>query len=448
MKQIHIPEKFPFSVKKWPFFYGYMIAVCSVMGFVVSAPGQTIGVSVFTDYLIDVLGLTRFQLSLAYTLGTIGSSFIIARVGTLLDSLGTRLIALVTSILFGLSLFYMSQVDHIALGLSGALSGLAATVVVMATITFGFLSIRFLGQGVLALASRTLLMRWFDELRGRINSLVGVFISLMFSASPLVFEVMIRNYTERGAWMVMALIIGLGFSAFVLVFIRNTPEGSGLLPDGGKHVNHEKKKAEDAASWTLKQAKRNYTFWVFNLGLSMFSLFYTAVTFHIVSIFGEAGMPRHEAISIFLPGSFIAVFINLASGALLDTRVLKYRMKYMLMVLILGLSLTGVGVLMLHSGIGKYIIILGNGIASGMFGNASTVIWPRYFGRKHLGAINGYNMSYLVFASAIGPSVFGLSYSVFGDYRSAVWICLAVMVLLILISFKADRPHLPAAEME
>ncbi|MFO8000995.1 MAG: MFS transporter, partial [Marinilabilia sp.] len=51
---------------KWPFFYGYTIAVVGTIGIWASVPGQTIGVSAFTDPVKDALGLTRDQFSAAY----------------------------------------------------------------------------------------------------------------------------------------------------------------------------------------------------------------------------------------------------------------------------------------------------------------------------------------------------------------------------------------------
>ena len=57
---------FPFSPKKIPFFYGWLIVAAGTLAVVFSIPGQTMGFSVFTDVLIKELGLTRVQLSTAY----------------------------------------------------------------------------------------------------------------------------------------------------------------------------------------------------------------------------------------------------------------------------------------------------------------------------------------------------------------------------------------------
>ena len=436
---LKINSNFPFSPKKWPFFYGYFIVACSAIGFMMSAPGQTIGVSVFTDPLIQALGISRFQLSLAYMLGTIGSSLIIRRAGRLLDSAGVRTVTISAVLLFALVLVYMSRIDHIAdkivriIGLSGHVG----VTVILATL--GFWLMRFCGQGIMALSSRTMLMRWFDRLRGRMNAVVGVCISLTFSASPLFFEFLIRRHQWRGAWLILAAVLGLGFSLFVFLFYRDKPEDCGLLPDGHVYSDHETQQ-QAQLNWTLHETTRSFTFWVFNIGLSMFSLFLTAMTFHVVAIFNVSGMDRQEAISIFLPTAFIAVGLNLLSGWMADHYFFRDRMKYLLFIMLGGLFLSGTGLVFLGNGIGKYFIILGNGIAQGYFGTLTNVVWPHYFGREHLGEIAGFNLSFLVFFSAIGPPIFGWSFDITGNYFISTTVCLAVLLLLLILTFKADKP--------
>ena len=60
----------PFAPSRFPFFYGWVIVFAATIGSIFSIPGQTMGFSVFTDVLIEELGLSRVQLSLAYCLGT------------------------------------------------------------------------------------------------------------------------------------------------------------------------------------------------------------------------------------------------------------------------------------------------------------------------------------------------------------------------------------------
>lgn len=45
-------------------------------------------------------------------------------------------------------------------------------------------------------------------------------------------------------------------------------------------------------------------------------------------------------------------------------------------------------------------------------------VYPRFFGRAHLGAISGLFMTVIVVASAVGPFLFSLAESFLGAYRA------------------------------
>lgn len=427
-----------FSPRRWPFFYGYWLVVCSSVGMMMSAPGQTIGVSVFTDDLIEHLGISRLALSTAYMLGTIASSLMITRVGALIDRRGSRGVAAVSAAGLGLTLLAMSQVDRIA-GSIGRLLGLSGvSVVSFITVGVGFLFMRFLGQGSLTLASRTMLMKWFRLHRGKVNSLAGISFSLTISGAPWAFEQLILQYGWRGAWLVMGAFLGLGASPFIALFFRNDPESCGLEADGRtSSTSSGSVEADDEDHWTLAEARVTYSFRVFNVTLAFHALFGTAVIFHIVSIFAEAGQDRAAAVSIFLPAAVLSVLIQMLTGWLSDRFA---NMKYFLMVEIAGLLISAFGVLNLEAGYGKPLLILGNGLAGGMFSTLISVVWPRFFGRLHLGEINGLSMSWMVFFSAVGPFLFGLSQDQMGSYSPALVASAVFLVCLALASIKADPP--------
>ena len=62
------------------------------------------GMAVFTDPLIEALGLSRTQLSMAYLIGTIGSSLMLTRAGRWYDRLGGRVMTALASVALALML--------------------------------------------------------------------------------------------------------------------------------------------------------------------------------------------------------------------------------------------------------------------------------------------------------------------------------------------------------
>ena len=51
--------------------------------------------------------------------------------------------------------------------------------------TLAFMLLRQFGQGIMAMVSRNVLAKWFDENRGLVTGISGIFVSFGFSAAPL-----------------------------------------------------------------------------------------------------------------------------------------------------------------------------------------------------------------------------------------------------------------------
>jgi len=431
-------KNIPFTPSKFPFFYGWIILFAGVVGVLMSIPGQTMGVSVFTDYLLEALHLSRIELSVAYMIGTVMSALFITRAGRLYDRHGARPIAVVVAIMLGVSLLYLSKVDTVSAFFDNLLHLQKSTLVTMILITLGFFLIRFFGQGVLTMISRNMVMKWFDKRRGLVNAILGVSISFGFAYSPRLLNDMIEQFTWRGAWQILALVSAVFFIIFAFVFFRDNPHMYGLIPDGKKIVRKRADVKGDSTGvdQTLKEARRTYNFWMFNLGMAMYALYITAITFHIVSVFGVNGFSREVAVAIFLPTALVAVGFHFGGSWLSD----YIRLKYLLWLFLAGMCLSMFALTRLDiDPVYKWLIIIGNGIAQGMFGVMSAVAWPRFFGLRHLGEISGYAMGWTVTGSAVGPSLFSLSLKYTGSYDMAGWILFVITFVLLVMSLRIKR---------
>lgn len=423
-------------IAKFPFFYGYLILFGGTVGVLFSSPGQTVGISVFTDYLIRDLGISRNSLSFAYLLGTLFSSFLLTYAGKFYDKFGSRITSVTAAVFLGLALFYMSVLPEITSFIASLLD-IEGNFITLTVLVFGFFLVRFFGQGTLTMASKNMVMKWFDKRRGMASALMGIAISFGFSYSPKIFDDIINIAGWQKAWFHIGLIVLVPFALFAFLIFRDNPKIYGLIPDGKKIESKKAKsvKFHPQQDFTLSEAIKTYNFWIFNLTLALQGLYITALTFNIVDIFTTAGLSRTDAILIFLPVSVIAVIFQLGSGYVADF----IKLKYLLILQLSGMILSMIGLTFLSEGIPLYLIILGNGIASGLFGVISTVCWPRFYGTKHLGEISGFNMSWIVAGSALGPYLFSLLFKIEQNYYWSGIIMIITAVILLFLSIRIDN---------
>ena len=432
----------PFNPARWPFFYGWVIVLAAIIGTIASLPGQTHGVSAFTEPLLSALSIDRTGFSLAYACGTIGSAMILTWGGRMYDKLGARATGVLGAVCLALVLCYLANLEHVAaaLALPFKKSDSRQQLAAFCALVMGFFMLRFWGQGILTMVSRNMLMKWFEHRRGLANGIVGVFVPMAFSMTPLTFDQVVQKFGWQGAWFTMGMIL-FGVAAFSWVFFRDNPESCGLQPDGNLTRKPGDPQHHPDRQYTLPQARRTLAFWVFTLTIALHALYITALTLHLVSVFDSSGIGKSQAMLIFVPSTVITVCVAFPVGWISD----HIRLKHLLFVLMTGMAISMVGALYLEHPFGYAMIILGNGIAGGTFGLLMTVTWPRFYGRKHLGAISGFHMSWVVAFSAIGPFLFGLVFKYTYTYQVAVALCLVFLAALFFLSLKtADPPAAPA----
>jgi len=429
---------FPFAPARVPFFYGWVIVVVGTLGIIASIPGQTMGVGVFTNILIEELGLTRFQLSTAYAIGTVLSGLTLPWMGKLFDRFGARRLIVCSAVATGLVLIFLSRCVWVT-GRVAAL-GIGQIAAAFVVITVGFYLIRVSAQGVLTITSRNMIGKWFDYYRGTALALCGVVTAFTFSVSPQFLNYLIGEFGWQETWVFCGVFSAVVMTGIGWLFFRDNPEECGLVMDGAHRPAQGRKAHADSVTYrhyTRGEALRTWAFWAFNFSFAFHAFFSTAYTFHIVSLGQETGLSREGIISLFVPMSLASVVTNLFCGWVSSRTRLKY--------LLLAMNITGligvIGTIYLSTGWGKVAYVVGNGMCGGAFAALTGIVWPRFFGRRWLGAISGVGMASMVIASGIGPLVLSAAKSAARSYVPALWGCALVPALLCFASMWADNPQ-------
>ncbi len=405
-------------------------------------PGQTVGVSVFTERLSQALNLSAMQLSVAYMLGTLLSAAWLNAGGRFFDRCGARRSLVYSVVALGMVLLGLSFVEVFSLWLSrvpwmNVRPWLAPGVVLVV----GFALLRFTGQGMVTLSSRAMLGKWFNRRRGAVAAWSGAVVSFMFSGAPMGFEYMIRQFGWQGAWQVMGLVMIFVLAVLFWIFARDNPEECGLEMDGS-YVGKVQRENPDSViyrDYTLSEARATFSFWVFTLMFGLSGLVITAYAFHIIAIGGELGVSTNYILELFMPSAVVSVIAGFCIAWLTDQPFM--RIKYLLCLMAASAML---GYIALATGdypAISWLHIIGLGISGGCFGGLSAIVYPRFFGRQYLGAISGLFMTVIVVASAVGPFLFSLAEAYLGAYRAGFGIAALVAGVIAVASLRADNPQ-------
>lgn len=439
MKTLFRPNR-PFDPGRFPIYYGWVILVTGTLGILATLPGQTIGVGPFTESLLRQLDLERDQLSFAYLVGTLGSSYLLPKVGRVFDEIGVRPIAFVAFLGFGLALLFLSRVEEVYRVLAPGGQWMLA----WCLITIGYFLIRFLGQGTLTMVCRAMLGKWFNRQRGLISAISGIVVSAGFASSPgwLFRLIHWQGLGSDGAWLLLGAIMVLVMAPLALLFFRDNPEECGLLMDDPRA-----RQADDGGpanpeftifhEFSAEEAGRTYAFWITCLSAAFLAYFGTALPFHGEDLALEAGMPPADFFELFLKTVPVQVVATFAAGWMCG----KIRMKWVMVSMLGAIVASSVGLILLPSTLGLVLFVGGNGIAWGAFGPITTVTFPRFFGRRHLGATSGRLMVFMVVASAMGPYAFALIQKTTGSYRLAAVSFSVLAVALFVAAFWVENPQ-------
>jgi len=365
----------------------------------------------------------------------VGSGLTLPWLGRVLDRWGERKMAVASTLATGAILFYLAVCAPMSRGLGHVLpAGLAAFVV----IGVGFYLVRAAAQGVLSMTCRNAIGKWFDHRRGLAMAISSILVSFSFSLSPKLIEWLKERHGYDGAWVVMGMATILVMGPLAWLLFRDSPEEDGLRMDGGAEPKpHDNPDMQIDREYTREEATRDYAFWIFNAAFWFWAMFGTAFTFHATSIGDEYGFTRERILNLFVPIAATSVATNLLFGIINA----MLRLKFLLVVMNIGCIAAALGMLRLDQSGGVAAYVLGTGIASGGFVSLSGIVFPRFYGREHLGAISGMNMSVMVIGSGMGPLLFGTCHHFADSYRLILIVCAIIPAVLALLSLWADNPQ-------
>ena len=361
------------------------LAAAAMVG---TLPGRTQGLGLITEPLIADLGIGRVSYAAlnfwATTFGALGA----IGVGRLIDRYGTRPVLAFVAAILGIIVLAMSQVTTFL--------ALAACVTLS----------RGVGQSALSVVSIAMVGRRFVS---RVDAAMAVY-SVLLSVGFMIAFPLVGAVVQRSGWRIAWLSIGIALVAAL------APSAVLLPPKTAEIPVPPDDPAAGGYTWT--SAIRTGAFWVFAAGAALYGLIASGIGLFNEAILAERGFPAtvyHQALAV---TAITALGGNLLGGWL-GTRAPLTRV----MAISLLFLAAGVFALPLLGSVTQVMIwAAAMGIGGGMVTVLFFSVWPRVFGRRQLGRIQGIAQALTVLASAVGPLLLARSVAATGSYAGAFYL--------------------------
>ena len=398
-------------------YYGWIVLAVAAAAMVGTLPGRTQGLGLITEPLLADLGISRVdyaQLNLWATLAGSAGAF---GVGRFIDLAGSRIVLATIAAALGTTVCLMSR--------AGSFGELALAV----TLT------RALGQSALSVVSIAMVGHWFVRRIDAAMAIYSVVLSIGFMiAFPLVGAA-VQSRGWRAAWFAAGAVIIAVLLPLALLLVRRSPESIGLLPDGASELGTRTAEpgartlgtgtpgTAEPAGYTLREALATPAFWVFAIGAALYGLVASGIGLFNESILAERGLGPNIYYQTLVVTAMTGLAGNFAGGWLARFVALNRLMAISLFVLTAGLvALPRVSTIAMAMAWAT-MMGLGGGLVMVLFFS----VWPRIYGRRHLGRIQGVAQAMTVLASAVGPLLLAATVERTGTYE-AIFYVLAVAV--------------------
>ena len=405
-----------------PFFYGWVMLPVVMLTTMTTMPGQTYGVSVFYPYLRASLDLSASELSGAYMLGTLLAAIPMTAVGALMDRYGPRRTLTGVVLLFGLTCIGMAHT-----------SGLF-------TVFVAFLFLRMLGQGAMSLLAAGTLSMWFHRRLGTVGGVNNLGMALAMGGGPALNLWLIHQYGWRWTYILFGIGVWVVMLPALLIFFRNRPEDLDQERDGGEGDYVAVVTVSENRAFTLAQALRTRSYWIFAGIVSAWSMIGTGTQFHAAALFASRGLTESATATMF------SVFAGSVAVSRILGGILADRLRLNLLLAVSAAALCASMLVLNRASLAwlPYLYGLIMGMGSGLNIAVGEPLLVRYYGRRHLGKILGAGTTTMVASSSFGPFAMGLTYDLAGSYQPSIWAFFMIAAVLVPLGLLGTPPAAPA----
>ena len=378
-------------------FYGWWVVLASGVGLAVHfGPIIVPTFGVFLKPLSQEFGWSRAQISLAFSLATLGLTVVVPFIGRLVDRFGARAVILPAVLLFGLSVLALSF-------LSASLWHFYAIYLFMGVV----------GSGTTPVPYAKVISRWFDRRRGFALGLAVAALAAGGSIMPSLAQALIAAVGWRQAYVLLGL-MAMGVAMPVVgLLLKETPQMMGLGPDGdtGLPAGAVARQGREPGM-SGREAWHTGTFWLLVGAFFLMSVSFHGYIIHLVPLLTDRGLSAQSAALTASLAGGAALIGRVGIGYLLD----RFFAPYVAVWFFCGFAL---GIFLLWSGavgglVFVAVVLVGLGLGAEL--DVMPYVVSRYFGLRAFGEIYSYTFAVFTLGGVVGPLLMGAVFDATGSY--------------------------------
>ncbi len=378
-------------------FYGWWVVLAAGVGLALHAGPLIVPTfGVFLKPLSQEFGWSRTQISLAFSLFTLGATITLPLIGRLVDRFGARKVIVSAALLFGLSVVSLSF-------LSTHLWHFYAV----------YLLLGVVGSGTTPVPYTKVISRWFDRKRGLALGLAAATFSVSGSLMPPLAQALIAAVGWRHAYEILGL-MAMGITIPVVVLLlKESPQLMGLAPDGetiGQAEVETQRSLEEGVSF--QQARQTRTFWLMGGAFFLISVCFHGSVVHLVPMLTDRGFSAQSAALVASLVGGASIIGKVGIGYSLD----RYFAPYVAVCFFCGFAL---GMFLLWSGMAGSVVLIAVvlvGLGLGAELDVMPYLVSRYFGLRAFGEIYSYTFAIFTLGGVVGPPLMGAGFDATGSY--------------------------------
>jgi MFS family permease len=393
-------------------FYGWWIVVASFLIAVYTGGAVFYGFTAFFEPIVNEMGWSYTQLSLAASLRGLELGLLSPVVGILADRWGPR------KLIFGGILVTVASLLLLS----------TATSLIMFYVSFALLATGVSACTVTVLV--TAIANWFKRKMG-IASGIAI---CGFGFSGVLIPVIVR-LIEAYDWRTALHILALGMIVLILPLsfvFRHRPEQYGYFPDGQTQditprFADSSPNQSTEVELRARQALKNGAFWRIALARMYHLTTMMAITTHVMPYLSSISISRATSSLIATAIPLISIIGRLSFGWFGD----KFDKRVVAATSFVMMS-CGVFCFAYTSDVRTWLLVPFLALLGIGYGGTNAILpalGREYFGRNKFGSIYGLMEGIGTIGAIIGPTLAGWSYDRLGSYQT-IWLLLASLAIV------------------